>query len=81
MADSNIYYGQGWYTVENYLKTHPDIHLADTIAKQGKFLIRVNDYLDINGNHKYSWLSNFKPMGHVDHSFLLFNIKEEDLIK
>ena len=81
MADSNIDYGQGWYTVENYLKTHPDIHLADTIAKQGKFLIRVNDYLDINGNHKYSWLSNFKPMGHVDHSFLLFNIKEEDLIK
>ena len=79
MADSNIDYGQGWFMMEKYLKNHPDVQLADTIAGKGKFAIGLNDYLDINGKHQYSWLSKFKPVAHIDHCFLLFNITDEDL--
>ena len=73
MADSNLDYGQGHITAGNYLEKHPDVKMADTIPAKGKFILGVNDYLDLKGKHKYFWLKNYKPAGNVNHCWLLFD--------
>ena len=73
MADSNLDYGQGHITARNYLAKHPDVKIADTIPAKGKFILGVNDYLDLKGDHKYSWLKDFKPAGNINHCWLLFD--------
>src|SRR6185436_480198 len=47
MADSNLDFGQGWYALKEYLKHHPDVQIVTPEPKQGKFVIGVNDYLDL----------------------------------
>jgi len=71
MADSNLDFGQGWYTLQQYLKSHPDIQIIGDKPQDGKFVIGVNDYLDLKNNNKYYWLYNVKPAKHIDHCFLL----------
>jgi hypothetical protein len=73
MADSNLDFGQGWYALERYLKDHPDVQIVTTEPKEGKFVIGVNDYLDLNEEHKYSWIYKLKPAAQINHCFLLFN--------
>lgn len=73
MADSNLDFGQGVYALEGYLRSHPDVYVADTTARGGKFAIRVNDYLNLKNENKYSWTSNLKPSGQINHCFLLFD--------
>jgi hypothetical protein len=74
MADSNLDYGQGNFSIESYLQKHKDVQLADTVAKTGKFVLGVNDYVDIYGSGKYGWLKNFEPVAHINHCYLLFNV-------
>ena len=86
MADSNLDYGQGNFSINNYLQKHRDVQLADTIAKAGKFVLGINEYVDIYGSGKYGWLKSFEPLAHINHCYLLFNVttvadknkKEED---
>ncbi len=75
MADSNIDYGQGWFALNKYLKSHPDTKLAGEKPETGKIVIGVNDYLDLNNTKRYSWLNQYAPVGHVNFCFLLFDIK------
>jgi hypothetical protein len=77
MADSNIDYGQGVYVLEKYLKKHPDVNLAGSEPGVGKFIISVNDYLDLNNSGKHHWLKKYKPVEHVNFCYLLFDIKSE----
>jgi hypothetical protein len=72
MADSNLDFGQGVYALEKYLESHRDVYVADTAARAGKFAVRVNDYLNLKNDHKYSWMSTLKPSGQINHCFLLF---------
>ena len=80
-ADSNLDFGQGWFTIEQYLKKHPDVKLASEEPAAGKFAVGINDFLDLNRTGKYAWLSKFKPDSHIRHCFLLFTIRPEDLTK
>jgi len=75
MADSNLDFGQGWYALEKYLKSHPEVRIIGTKPEQGKFVIGVNDYLDLNGDHKYSWVYDVKPDEQINHCFLLIIIR------
>jgi hypothetical protein len=75
MADSNLDFGQGGYALEKYLKSHPEVRIIGTKPEQGKFVIGVNDYLDLNGDHKYSWVYEVKPDEQIDHCFLLIIIR------
>jgi len=75
MADSNLDFGQAKYTVEKYFKEHPDVQIITPEYKQDTFVIGVNDYLDLKGDHKYSWLAKYKPDEQIDHAYLLFRIK------
>ena len=73
LADSNLDYGQGHITARKYLAKHPEVKVADTIPAKGKFILGVNDYLDLKHDGKYSWLRDFKPAGNINHCWLLFD--------
>ena len=73
MADSNLDFGQGVYALEKYLESHPDVYVADSTAGVGKFAIRVGDYLNLKNDNKFPGIYNLKPVGHINHCFLLFN--------
>ena len=75
LADSNLDYGQGHITAGKYLEKHPGVKVADTIPAKGKFIIGVNDYLNLKGDGKYAWLQNFKPAGNINHCWLLFDTR------
>jgi 4-amino-4-deoxy-L-arabinose transferase-like glycosyltransferase len=75
MADSNIDFGQGWYALEKYLKIHQDIQIITSESKPGTFVIGVNDYLDLKGDHTFAWIYDVKPDEQINHCFLLFRIK------
>ena len=73
LADTNLDYGQGHIAAQTFLNKNPDVKVADTIPAKGKFILGVNDFLDLNGTGKYLWLKDFKPVGHVNHCYLLFD--------
>jgi hypothetical protein len=77
MGDSNLDFGQGWIAFEKYKKKHPEIQLVTETPewKQGTFVIGVNDYLDLKGDHKYSWISVVKPDDQISHCFLIIRIR------
>ena len=81
IADTNIDYGQGNFRALDFLDKHKDVKYADTVPAAGKFIIGINYYLDLDGSGKFLWLKNFKPVGHVNHCYLVFDIKKEDLEK
>ena len=81
MADSNLDFGQGLYSLEKYLKKHPDVAIIDTTDSQTKFVIRVNDYLDLKMDEKYKKVYDLKPINQVNHCFLLFDISDPDSYK
>ena len=74
MADSNLDFGQGVYAFEKYLRAHPDVIVADTTAGVSKFALRVNDYLNLKNDNKYPGVYRLKPVGHINHCFLLFDV-------
>ena len=76
MADSNLDYGQGWYALEKYMKKHPDVAIIDSSDNQSKFVIGVNDYLDLKMDHKFPKVYNYKPTGQINHCFLLFDLTD-----
>ena len=73
MADSNIDFGQGEFALAKYLKKHPGTKRAGAEPGLGKFVISINDYVDLNNTNKYNWLKEYKPVGHVNFCFLLFD--------
>ncbi len=73
MADSNLDFGQGKYALDKYLKAHPDVSIVNDNAAGSKFVIGVNDYLNLKNDYKYYWVSKLKPVGQVNHCFLLFD--------
>lgn len=80
-ADSNLDFGQGEVIIKEYLEKNRDVKIADTVVAEGKFLLGINDYLDLNRTGKYAWLSKFKPVSHINFCFLLFSIRKEDFNK
>jgi hypothetical protein len=79
MADSNIDYRQSYFWLQRYLKEHPTVRLATHEPVAGKVIVNVNDYLDLNNEHKFRWLQHFEPVAQIQHSYLLFNVTEKDL--
>jgi len=76
MADSNLDFGQGKYALEKYLRKHPDVQIIGAQpGKRGNFVIGVNDYLDLNGDHKFSWIYGVIPDRQINHCFLLVIVR------
>ncbi len=76
---SNLNFNQSDYFLRDYLRTHPDVQSAPAYPKTGRFVLSVDQYLDIWNTGKYQWLRKKKPIGHIAHSYLLFVITDSDL--
>jgi hypothetical protein len=79
MADSNLDFGQGEFAVEEFLRKNTSVQRAGNTPAAGKFVIGINDYLDLNRTGKFNWLKTFKPAGHVNFCYLYFDIKAAEL--
>jgi 4-amino-4-deoxy-L-arabinose transferase-like glycosyltransferase len=80
MADSNIDFGQGGYWLTRYLKENPNVKMPEVKPAAGTFIIGVNEFLDLNDKHQCEWLTkNFKPVNHLRHCFLIFEVSETEL--
>lgn len=78
MADSNLEYGQGAFALERFLQKHPEIKIPGNVPAPGRYILGLNDYLDIHGRHTFDWLKETRPRGHVAHSYLLLDVEPEN---
>ena len=76
---SNLNFTQAEYLLDKYLQTHPGIKRAPEEPQPGKFVLVIDSYLDIWNTGRYQWLRRLKPVGHVEYSYLLFDVSEEDI--
>ena len=76
---ANLNFTQAEYLIDDYLQKHPDVKRAPEIPGTGKFILVVDEYLDIWNTGKYKWLRKLKPVGEVHYSYLLFEVEQKDL--
>lgn len=79
IASSNIDYGQCDFFAEEYLRRNSGVQWAPLQPAAGRFIIGINNYLDLRDTGNYAWLRNFKPEQQVDHCYLFFTVTEEAL--
>lgn len=80
MADSNLDYGHGNNYLNKFLMDHPSTSYAPKTPKAGRFIISVNDLVDVSGKRNYHWLrDHFKPTDHFIFAYLIFTISDIDL--
>lgn len=80
MADSNLDYAQGKYWLTAYMKENPAIKLPTSKPDTGRFVLTVNDYLNLRQADTLNWLcNNFKPVTHFHHCYLIFDITNTEL--
>jgi hypothetical protein len=75
VGTTNIDYGQGCTSAEEYMQTHPDVRYAGAEPGKGKFIIDLGSYGDVFGEHNYTWIEKYTPYGHVRHKYLLIEVK------
>jgi hypothetical protein len=81
LASANIDVGQARYSMETYLKKNPGCRIPGSLPAAGHFILGINDYLDLKQTGRYTWIQDFEPYSHVNHCYLLFDIREQDLVK
>lgn len=79
IASSNIDFGQGKYQLNNFLLKNPDVKVAPPEPAAGRFVLGINEYLDLRAAGNYAWLRKFEPVSQVDHCYLLFSITPGDI--
>lgn len=76
---ANLEFGQGLYFLEEYLRAHPGLQPVSPLPRSGLQYIEVNDLLDVWNQHRYDWIQSFRPVGHIAHVYLIFDIKTNQL--
>lgn len=72
---SNLNFDQAYLLLDQYLARHPEVQRAPETPAKGKFVLVVDEYLDIWNTGKYAWLRQLQPVGEVERVFLLFDVK------
>jgi hypothetical protein len=85
-ADSNLDWHQSDHILIRYLQEHPGMAWAPEMPAAGRFVIDANDLVGVfggrQGPEKYRWLrENFKPIEQVGYCNLIYEVKEEDLLR
>jgi hypothetical protein len=72
---SNISFNQGQWYLKQYLKDHPDVQYAPTTAQKGKFVLMLDEYMDIWNYNRYGWLKQYAPVDNVANDcYLIFDV-------
>ena len=76
---ANLNFGQARYFLDDYLQQHPDVKMAPEEPQVGKFVLKVDWYLDTWNTGKYGWLRKYKPVGELFYSYLVFEVSASDI--
>lgn len=79
VGTGNLNFSQAHYILEDYLKDHPDVMLAPEKPQPGKYVIIVDELVDVWNTGKYKWMRDLQPVGHVAFCYLLFDVRQSDL--
>ncbi len=81
LADSNLDWGQSEWYLTQYRISHPEVIVNPANVVSGRIVVSVNALVGVLGNPKrYRWLrDNFKPVGHIAYSYLVYEITPESL--
>lgn len=79
VGSANLNFTQAEWLLDDYLHHHPEINRAPETAQVGKFVLSVDNYLDVWNTGKYKWLRKITPIGEVHYSYLLFDVKQKDI--
>lgn len=81
LADSNLDWGQHVWYFQQYMAAHPEVIVEPAEPTAGTILVGVNVLTGVAyGPEKFRWLrENFKPVGHVAYSVLVFKVSPADL--
>jgi len=90
LADSNIDWGQNEYYLQAYLKKHPNAIVEPNQPQSGLVVVGINKLVGILSNPEclkskpecFKWIrEKLEPVDHVAYSYLVFDVKPEDLPK
>ncbi len=82
LAGTNINWGQNRWYRNRYLEAHPEVIRDPATQQAGRILVNVNRLVAVYYPDRFRWLrENFDPFGHVAYSYLVFEVREEDLAK
>jgi 4-amino-4-deoxy-L-arabinose transferase-like glycosyltransferase len=73
-ADSNLSWGQSDQLVSDYLAKNPSVKLNPTSFQTGKILAEANRLVGIPGPPDCRWLLQYRPIGHVGYSHMIYEI-------
>ena len=82
LADSNLDWEDVDHFVAAYQRAHPETPLVvnPETPRAGYLLVGANELVGVLHPEKYRWLrENFRPVGHVAYSHLIFHVTPEDL--
>lgn len=74
VGHANLDIHQGFLAAKEYLSAHPDIQMLPDRPAKGKFLVSVNDYLDIWNTGKFDWVRKFPVSGEVAFTWLIIEV-------
>jgi hypothetical protein len=81
VGSANLDYNQASESLNHYLEQNRNVQYAPGVPRAGKFIINTNDLLELGGKNGYDWLrNNFKPTDHLQFTYLIFDISEQDLL-
>lgn len=82
LADSNLDWEDRTWDIERFRMRHPEIFLVvePSAPCSGWILVGANRLVGVYEPERYRWLrDNFRPVGHVGYSYLLFHVTPERL--
>ncbi|MFT3679128.1 MAG: glycosyltransferase family 39 protein [Ferruginibacter sp.] len=75
VGTGNLNINQADHYMHQYLQLHPDAKYASQTPAKGRFIISVDEYMDVWNTGEYKWLRQYRPVGQVAYCYLLFDIK------
>jgi hypothetical protein len=79
LADSNLDWGQNEHLIRRWLAAHPDAVLEPAWPRAGLVVVRANFLTGVIGDDRFAWLRRLRPVGHVGYSYLVFDVRPEDV--
>lgn len=81
LADSNIDWGQGGWYLQEYVRKNPNVIIEPRGVVAGRIIVSASSLAGIRDPKRYQWLrDNFEPVDQIAYSYLVYDVKREDLI-
>lgn len=83
ILDSSVDYGQSDKSIPDFIKENPGYKKASAVPDTGKYIVLMDHLIHsyLRQNNPYNWYQKLEPKGVYKYVILLYDIKEEDLVK